>query len=53
MKFEKIKELLGNKHSVKDIKKAIAKIKPSDVKSNIKKNKEGNSIIELIKSKLT
>ncbi len=53
MKFSEIKEKLGNKYSVKEIKKAISKIKPSNFKKQMKNDDEdSNVIIELIKKKL-
>jgi len=47
MRFDKLKEQLGNKYSVKAIKKAIEKITPKKFK-----NKKG-TLIELIKSNLS
>jgi hypothetical protein len=48
MKFNKIKDLLKNKYSTTEIRKAIKKIKPLDMKKVILNKK---SIIDIIKSK--
>jgi len=54
MKFADIKEKLGNKYSVKQIKKAISKIEPKDFKRKMQTDDKGsNAIIELIKKKLS
>jgi len=52
MKFKEIKKIIGEKYSLKDIKKAISEITPNDLNKQIKKNKKENSVIEIIKSKL-
>jgi hypothetical protein len=52
MKFDKIKELLNV--SSNEIKKAIQKIKPIDLKRKLKYKQDGeNLIIKLIRSKLS
>jgi hypothetical protein len=53
MKFKDIKELLGNKYSTEEIKKAINKISPSSFKKQMNKDdKDSNAIIELIRKKI-
>lgn len=55
MKFKEIMTELGDKHSKKDIDKAIKKITPSQFRKAMKRKEDGvetNVLIKLIKKKL-
>jgi len=53
MKFVDIKKMIGNKNSVKEIKNAINKIKPVDIKRRLKNKKGENLIIKILKNNLS
>ncbi len=53
MKFVDIKKMIGNKNSVKEIKNALKKIKPVDIRIGLRSKKGGNLIIKLLKKNLT
>lgn len=53
MKFVDVKKMLGNKNSVEEIKKAIAKIKPVDIKRRLRGKKNGNLILKILKGNLS